>query len=54
MGGPGDALPDDAAREEELAAAALDEVAMALAMEGKTGDPGQYRDHVLAPPPVVS
>jgi serine/threonine protein phosphatase PrpC len=37
VGGPGDALPDDAAREEELAAAALDEVAMALAMEGKTG-----------------
>ena len=23
------------------------------AMEGKTGDPGAYRDHVIAPPPVV-
>ena len=23
------------------------------AMEGHTGDPGQYRDHVIPPPPVA-
>lgn len=28
-------------------------IAMA-AMEGKSGDPGQYRDHVLPPPPLVA
>jgi len=61
LGDPGRALHETLAREfndgsrwslHYVTAREMFNVAVA-AMEGRTGDPGQYRDHVIAPPPVA-